>query len=179
MLGERGSAVLNNPEATAGLKLEFAIADSIGRPLCQSTYMLEGDGPLMLIAYDIRDFLFSLFADRMEQLSFCGVHFTRVGLLEQRDTGEVRAFLENVSIAALINPFYLRDIKPSRDVYFELITSLNYFDAETVAAMMGVIDLYNIFITLLPHGLPRDRFDTRVDDMKEHYLLRLCRCIIF
>ena len=94
MLRERGSAVLNNPEATAGLKLELAIADSIGRPLCQSTYMLEGGGPLMLIAYDIRDFLFSLFADRMEQ--FCGVHFTRVGLLEQRD-GEVRAFLENVS----------------------------------------------------------------------------------
>lgn len=71
---QRLEALLNNPKATAGLKLELAIADSIGRPLCQSTYMLEGDGPLMLIAYDIMDFVFSLFADRMEQLSFCGVH---------------------------------------------------------------------------------------------------------
>jgi hypothetical protein len=85
---------------------------------------------------------------------------------------KLEPFLKMFRVAALINPFYVRDIKPSRDVYFELITSLYYFDAETVAAM-GEIDLYNIFITLLPHagphGLPRDRFDTRVDDMKEHY----------
>lgn len=179
MLRERGSAVLNNPEATAGLKLELAIADSIGRPLCQSTYMLEGGGPLMLIAYDIRDFCF-LFS--LTEWSSCHsvVYISPAwDYLNNVVRVKLEPFLKMFRVAALINPFYVRDIKPSRDVYFELITSLNYFDAETVAAMMGVIDLYNIFITLLPHGLPRDRFDTRVDDMKEHYLLRLCRCIIF
>ena len=69
---------------------------------------------------------------------------------------KLEPFLKMLRVAALINPFYVRDIKPSR-----------------VAAMMGEIDLYNIFITLLPHagphGLPRDRFVTRVDDMKELY----------
>jgi hypothetical protein len=76
-------------------------------------------------------------------------------------------------VACLINPFYVRDEKPSCNNYLEWIPSLNYFDAEAVTAMVDEVQAYEVLVTRLPerrHALPRGNiFDTRSDNMKDHY----------
>lgn len=64
---------LNDPKQTPLLKLDLAIMDAVGRPLCQGTYMLEGDGPLIFIAHDVLQFLMTTFTNGMPDLSFSGV----------------------------------------------------------------------------------------------------------
>jgi hypothetical protein len=86
---------------------------------------------------------------------------------------KMASFFQMFHLACLINPFYVRDEKPSSNNYLEWIPSLNYFDAEAVTAMVDEVQAYEVLVTRLPerrHALPRGNiFDTRSDNMKDHY----------
>ena len=85
---------------------------------------------------------------------------------------KLHAFLHLFEVAALVNPFYIRDVKPQRLVFQELIRSLNYFDADSAEAMYQEFDLYNALVATIPpdlfYSLPTALYDTRSDEMKEH-----------
>lgn len=209
----RLNETMEDPEALAGLKLDLCIMNSVGRPLYQGTYMLEGDGPLIIIAHDVFTYLQTLFQNCIPDLSFSGVQeaiaeciAVRRRLKDDPTTPrlndktheeieeEVWAYARGViqpandyltvtiveklqvtlhlfRVATLINPFFVKHHHPLRHVYDDLITTLGFFDAESVNAMLAEVDTYDVLVQTLPatpHALPMDDVDTNIAVIKDH-----------
>jgi hypothetical protein len=181
--------IVNNPKNYSNLVLELMCVVVVARPLVQSTYKLEGDGPVALIAFDEIERINYWFNTHMENLSFptmLQVINEFEGVLLQYHDGSIetfksyiRAMIEPVHLyfnsringmmeadvaiyktARFVNPISVAAQRPGVAVVTNLITVLNRFTDDDVILFTQGLSEYQRLAT---------NFVGTIDKEKRHH----------
>ena len=179
---------MDNVETREGALLDLTVMQSVGRPLYQVTYILEGDGPLMFIAQGMFDFLTAEFERSVPHLEFHGVPeaidkfaevvFQIYGDEDYAETGfagarqRVCQYVSNIvapvvdyyydvvlsklnamhalsSAGCLINPCYVKRMRPGRETFREKFLALGVFSEAKIEQVLGEVNHFNNLVTTM------------------------------